>query len=512
LILTTVASCALLGLVPIACSGSGNGATDNDSGPYPPPPYYGDGALPSEDGGAQGDSTTGPTGDSGTQTDSTTATDSGTTDSNSITDSNVTDTSITDSNVTDTSITDSNVTDTSNPADTNVADTATSTDAGTVALVSAVPVGGKPTALALDPVGQKLYVAITASSATAGIAVVDTATATVLATIPPPSGAVNSFTNLALDATHGVIYAASYVYGNATVFGFNVTTGGLVSSIDLYTTHWAPDGGPDAGAPDTSAGVLGLAVNPATQKLYAQVYDDVYPPTFNGIAVIDVSTTTWTVTAGLDLTNESWPSQSVAASTIALDTSSGLLYIAGERPAFAGGGVDIFSTATNALTGSQIALSGSLTGIAAVPGFAAATTANTLEILEPASISLPSNFESTRFAVAATPVGSPFPIRVFGYDATSNAAEVTSYSLCGDSALTQTPVMNVPLTWGYEVGLAQSAYSAATATGTAWITQVPNFGDPDASAFPALEDVYQLTFTGDVVSTDGDAGCSAHDH
>ncbi|HEX5502868.1 MAG TPA: choice-of-anchor D domain-containing protein, partial [Thermomicrobiales bacterium] len=148
------------------------------------------------------------------------------------------------------------------------------------AIIATIPVGGAPGDAAIDPTTGRIYVANDTSGT---ISVIDSASNTVVATIPIPRGipvpmgvAVNPATNRVY-----VTYLSSVT--STAVAVIDGATNTVVTTIPLASTTCC------------AAGTFGVAVDPATNRVYVAVASD--PP---GVAVIDGATNTVVTTIPLD--------------------------------------------------------------------------------------------------------------------------------------------------------------------------------------------------------------------
>ena len=153
--------------------------------------------------------------------------------------------------------------------------------AGPFVAVTSIPLAGGPSALAFNPVMNSLYVALTGIGAPgtgSGIAVIDSATNTVAATIPYPGDASAPFpiVQMAVDYISNTLYAADSNFrssdggGGQTLYVIDGVTNAVVTTIPIVsdlgmqvdsTAHkiyvlgaaapGVPDGGTNAVSPPT---------------------------------------------------------------------------------------------------------------------------------------------------------------------------------------------------------------------------------------------------------------------
>jgi len=355
--------CALaaVGTVLPACgggssSGGGGGSPGADSG-------HADSTAATDSGGPGADSAMGP--DSASAGDSTTAGDAGS-DSAAVTDSDAVD----------------------------------SNDAGLAAdaagVVATIPLSGQPTALAIDNTRNRLYVAVANAQGTnGGLAIIDTTTDTVTATIPAPvfdSGTLYPFFALALDPTANLLYACDL---NATplVYVFDLTADTFKNRFSIVGTGV------------TAPWINALAVNPETSTLYVGAFDS--SGGASKVAVID--TTNDTLTTEVTLSDLA---AGFNVSSLGLDTTNNLLFACANGP---GNGtpataVDAIDTTTNLETGTQQQLVGSDMGCQGGPGFAVDVTvdrtvtdggvAGYVNALEPRTVALPRGFVPDGYTIS----------------------------------------------------------------------------------------------------------------
>jgi YVTN family beta-propeller protein len=153
-------------------------------------------------------------------------------------------------------------------------------DTSTQAVVATIPVPyPDPEMMVLSPDGSRLYVVLTASS---GVAVIDTALRVTIATVPvgtQPRGIV-----ITPDGSH--VYVSS---------GCNTTACGgftqpAVSVIDTSTNQISAQ--IDLSGACTPCGLEGLAISPLGNRVYVDFIED--SAHFGGVATIDTSTNTLT--------------------------------------------------------------------------------------------------------------------------------------------------------------------------------------------------------------------------
>lgn len=124
-------------------------------------------------------------------------------------------------------------------------------------LVTDIPVAGTPSGVAVDPASNRIYVSLGTSTGDS-VAVIDGTTNTVIDTISVPQAFV-----IATNPTNGRVYTAGCDFGQTPVScGVTVIDGRtdtIITTLPINT-------------PSPSIGLQGIAVNPATNRIY--VADD----------------------------------------------------------------------------------------------------------------------------------------------------------------------------------------------------------------------------------------------
>lgn len=306
--------------------------------------------------------------------------------------------------------------------DASVADAAVDGGGISVTLTGMVSLGAKPRSLALNKTTLRIYAGLPT-----GIAVVDASKDMLVTTIPNPGGSP-AFSQLAVDETANLIYAANNADGNVYVIdGSNNTFGAMPIAA-------APPGGATAGA---------LAVDSAGQRLYVLTTLSMPGvPITKTVVVINTSTkmvvTTVAITdlIGIDL---------------ALDTMNKKLFVCGVQQMAPGTvAADTVDTTNNMVSGTQQVFTGytssTYDGCQAGPGFAALVTKpqftgngpGVVHLLEPIDVKLPAGFVPDKFEYAGKVPSHSGPgqvdgVSVLGHDANTGELEYLDFESTGET-------------------------------------------------------------------------------
>jgi hypothetical protein len=362
------------------------------------------------------------------------------------------------------------------PIDTGSGDTGPS-DAGVLAPAATVDLGDVPQHLAYNHTTDTFYATLESKG---GIAVVDAVAGTVTGTLtaPPDAGANVVFETLEVDESANLVFTSQY----RTLYSFNGATKAPIALLDLSSVPLGSG----------SARIYGLAADPSAKRLYAVVG---YISGAQTIAVIDT-------TSGLSLVTTYSASDLVQGSlpfgrALVLDAQTHLLFLSGYSTSTAGypTGVDAFDTTTGSAHGAQQVFPGSNLGAAAVPGMAALVTDYALltdggtvppqiELLEPASVNLPTTFTPTSFDTGYQKYYGLNWVSVFGTDDNSGSLVSYDYYFCGEAWVHATPFKTIYLNG---TGLKTTGTVRGTSLSSAydiWVTS--HYVSSDAGAEPTL--------------------------